>query len=147
MMLRGRIFKDSDTGKWWAAEAPTVGVYTQGTSRKDAFEMLADAVESGVNRKGFKVTVSEAGGEDVVIEASDPAALALYVLKVQRSHHGLSLADVAEKLGANSRNAYARYEQGGTVPTITKFVELLAVVAPDLVLKLEPRALTGARLK
>ena len=34
----------------------------------------------------------------------------------------------------SSRNAYARYEQGRTVPTIQKFTELLKAVNPDVAL-------------
>ena len=33
-------------------------------------------------------------------------------------------------LGTSSRNTYARYEQGRSVPTIEKLVELLHVVCP-----------------
>jgi len=47
-----------------------------------------------------------------------------------------ALAQVAERLGATSINAYARYEQGRSVPTIHKLSELFAAVMPhrDLVL-------------
>lgn len=133
MMLIGKLSKES--GTWWAAEAPVAGVYTQGRSRRDAAAMLADAFESLINRPGFKVTVVDEGdGEQVLIEANEPAALAAYVLKYQREVHGLSLAQAARALGASSRNAYARYEQGTSVPTLDKFAELLRAVAPEVTL-------------
>lgn len=133
MMLIGRLSKE--TGTWWAAEAPVAGVYTQGRSRKAAAAMLADAFESLINRPGFKVTVIDHGnGDQVLIEANEPAALASYVLKYQREVHGLSLAQVAKALGASSRNAYARYEQGKSAPTLDKFAELLRAVAPEVTL-------------
>lgn len=130
MMLIGRLSKA--TGTWWAAEAPVAGVYTQGRSRRDAAAMLADAFESLIHRPGFKVTVIDDGDERVLVEANEPAALAAYVLKYQREAHGLSLAQVAKALGASSRNAYARYEQGESVPTLDKFAELLRAVAPEI---------------
>ena len=37
----------------------------------------------------------------------------------------------AERLGAKSRNAYARYEQGTSTPTLDKLSELLRAVSPD----------------
>ena len=133
MMLIGRLSKA--TGTWWAAGAPVAGVYTQGRSRKDAAAMLADAFESLIDRPGFKVAVIDEGsGDDVLIEANEPAALAAYVLKYQREVHGLSLAQAARALGASSRNAYARYEQGASVPTLDKFAELLRAVAPEVTL-------------
>ena len=53
------------------------------------------------------------------------------LLRRQREKSGLSLADVANRLGAKSRNAYARYERGTSVPTIEKLDELLQAVSPD----------------
>jgi hypothetical protein len=136
-MIKGRIFK---SGAWWAAEAPDAGVFTQGRSRADAKAMLADAFESLINRPGFKVTVADFGdGDDVLVEANEAAPLAAYVLKHQREIHGLSLANVAEALGASSRTAYSRYEQGASVPTLDKFQELLRAVAPDMTVIFVPR--------
>lgn len=132
MMLVGRIFKAS--GAFWAAEAPMIGVFTQGTSRADAEAMLIDAVQEVVHREGFAVSVDRRDGDEVLVTANVPAALAAYVLKYQRETNGLSLADVAKKLGASSRNAYASYEQGRVEPSLSKYIELLAAVAPDMAL-------------
>jgi transcriptional regulator with XRE-family HTH domain len=52
------------------------------------------------------------------------------LLRRQRQKSGLSLVEAADRLGARSRNAYARYEQGRTVPTVAKLDELLEAVAP-----------------
>jgi transcriptional regulator with XRE-family HTH domain len=143
MVITGRIAKEP--GIWWSAEAPVAGVYTQGKSRKDAERMLADALESLINRPGFKVTITS-GGEagSVFVEANEPAALAAYVLKHQREAHDLSLADVAKLLGVSSRTNYARYEQGKSVPTLDKFVELLHAIAPEMAVVVGPRRLTEA---
>jgi predicted transcriptional regulator len=143
-MLTGRIQKEE--GVWWSAESPIAGVHTQGRSRKDAMAMLADAFESLVNRPGFKVAVTEHGpGGEVLVETNEPAALAAYVLRYQRETHGLSLADVAKKLGSSSKNAYARYERGTSTPTIDKFAELLHAVAPELAVVIDTRALQPRR--
>jgi DNA-binding XRE family transcriptional regulator len=143
MMITGRIFK---TGKWWAAHAPIAGVATQGRSRADAKVMLADALEALVDRPGFKVTVSELDASGaVLIEANPSAALAARVLHYQRGMHGLTLAAVADALGASSRNAYARYEQGRAAPTLDKLCELLRAVAPELTIAVLPRAEVPAR--
>ena len=59
------------------------------------------------------------------------------LLRRQRERSGLSLAEAAARLGAKSRNAYARYERGTSVPTLDKLTELLQAVAPgqDFVLQ------------
>lgn len=51
------------------------------------------------------------------------------LLKRERAESGLTLAEVARKLGSKSLNAHARCEQGRTVPTVPKLNELLAAVA------------------
>jgi len=140
MMLIGRVAKEE--GRFWSAHAELVGAFTHGESRREAFDVLAELIESMVDRPGFKVTIRDhavAGDGAVVIEANEPALLAALVLKHQREVRGLTLAQVAVKLGASSRNAYARYEQGASVPTIDKLYELLAVVAPDVALVFEQR--------
>ncbi|MCP4681953.1 MAG: helix-turn-helix domain-containing protein [Desulfobacterales bacterium] len=58
------------------------------------------------------------------------------LLQRKREISGLSLAQVANRLGASSRNTYARYEQGRSVPSVEKLNELLHAVCPktDIVL-------------
>jgi len=127
MRFAGRVFK---AGKHWVAEVPILGVCTRGRTRAEAREMLADAVESLVNRRGFTATVFEGKGGRVELGASDVAALTALLLRRERLRSGLSLAQVAERMGARSLNAYARYEQGRAAPTIRKLSELFAAVAP-----------------
>jgi hypothetical protein len=142
MLIAGRIWKD---GQWWLAESAIADVMTQGKTRTEAAAMLADAVESLVNRPGFKVMVRDApsaGDGGVTLEASDPALLAALVLRRQREANGLSLSQAAEALGQTSKTAYARYEQGQTVPTIEKFEELLRAVSPEAAVIIGTRAPT-----
>ena len=130
MMIAGRIWKD---GSWWLAESEIADVITQGKTRTEAAAMLADAIESLVDRSSFRVTVRDApsaGDGGVTVEANDPAALVALVLRRQRQASGLSLADVVEKLGQTSKTAYARYEQGDVMPSMEKFEELLRAVSP-----------------
>jgi len=138
-MITGRIAKDH--GTWWSAHCDIAGVFTQGRSRKDAMSMLADAFETIVHRPDFKVTVTDLGDDGaVLVESTDPAPLFAIVLRYQRELHGLSLADVAHKLGAASRNAYARYEQGATIPRLDTLQQMLRAVAPTLALACVERA-------
>ena len=139
MLIIGRIVR---SGRWWAAEVPLIGVYTQGKSRKDAEAMLADAVGEVI---ASPATITPIEGDEVTIGVDDSLTLAAYILKYQRETAGLSLAEVARLLGAKSRNAYASYEQGRTHPTIGKFEELLGVVAPDVALVVGRRPTRNAR--
>lgn len=137
MMITGRIWKD---GNDWLAESETVDVCTQGTSQADAVEMLADAIETLVDRSGFKVYVGSVGSDGAVaVESNEPALFAAFVLQRLRERSGLSLADVAVAMGKASKNAFARYEQGEAVPTIDKFEELLRAVSPNMTICIAQR--------
>lgn len=139
MRFTGRVFK---LGKFWVIEVPILDIATQGRTKKEAYEMIADAVECLVNRKGFKVRVFRAEGEGFEIGASDQAVLTALLLRRKRLKSGLSLEEVAARLGSKSPNSYARYEQGRSVPSVQKLTQLFSAVARngDFVI-MESRAL------
>ena len=62
---------------------------------------------------------------------NDPSALTALILRGRRQASGASLREVASRLGATSRNAYARYERGDAVPSMEILDALLKAVAPD----------------
>ena len=133
MRLYGRIYKE---GKWWLAEVPLLDAMTQGHSWKP-LAMVADLLETLANRPGFCVHVHAGQQEAFEVSATDTRRLLSLLLRRQRERSGLSLAEAAVLLGAKSRNAYARYERGTSVPTLDKLTELLQAVAPgqDVVLQ------------
>ena len=119
------------------AEVPVFDAMTQGRSRKEALAMIVDWFVAMVDRKGFTVEIQPTERERFEISTVDARRMISLMLQRQRHKSGLSLAQVAERLGVKSRNAYARYEQGVSVPTVEKLDELLRAVAPgcDLVLQ------------
>lgn len=124
-MFSGKIWKE---GKFWLVEIPALDVLTQGKSKKDALFMIKDAIEELVNEKGFRIKVSMVVDGEFIISANDVPPLVALMLKRQRVKNGLSLADMQERLHAKSRNAYAQYEQGRSVPSVQKFMEFLAAM-------------------
>lgn len=132
MRFDGRVIK---AGRYWAIEVPILGVTSQGRSKRDAYAMIADAIESLVDRAGFKIVVHPGAGTYFEVGASDEATFTAFLLRRARLKAGLTLAEAAKRLGAKSLNAYARYEQGRAVPTVVKLSHLLsAVAAHDFVL-------------
>jgi len=128
MILLGKIYED---GKFWLAEIPILEAMTQGHTRKEALEMVADMVETMANKKGFKAEVVLGSGGNFEVGSKDLKPLISLLLQRKRELSNLSLAQAAERLGASSRNAYARYEQGRSVPTVVKLNELLNAVCPN----------------
>lgn len=134
MRLWGTVKKD---GKLWLVEIPILDAMTQGRTRKEALAMAADMVETLVGSADFEVTVHAAKHGEIEIEGSNTRKMIALLLKRQREGSGLSLAEVARRLNAKSRNAYARYERGEATPTVETLAKLLAVVSGgrDLVLR------------
>ena len=128
MRFQGKLSKH---GTWWLAEVPVFDAMTQGRTRTEAFAMIADWFTTMVERKGFSIQVHPAGRDHFEVSSDDARAMISLLLQRQRQKSGLSLAQVAQRLGAKSRNAYARYEQGLSTPTIEKLEELLRAIAPD----------------
>jgi Helix-turn-helix domain len=127
MRFQGRLHRDR---RHWLAEVPVFDAMTQGRSRAEALEMIADWFSTMVDEPRFAARVVNVRGQNFEVAAADTRPMISLLLRRQRQKSGLSLAAVAERLGARSRNAYARYEQGTTAPTVEKLAELLQAIAP-----------------
>ena len=128
MRFEGRIKKD---GRLWLVEISAFDAVTQGRTKREAFAMTEDLIETMADAKGFRVIAYPLGGEIFEIEANRIGILLALLLRRQRERHGLTLSEVAERLGQRSRNAYARYEQGRAMPSVEKLEQLLKAIAPD----------------
>jgi len=128
MRFEGHLKRD---GGSWLVEIPAFDALTQGRTKLEALAMGKDLIETMADVKGFKVTVYTAGTRTFEIGSNSTGVLLALLLRRQRERQGLTLAEAAERLGQNSRNAYARYEQGKASPTLEKLEQLLQAVAPD----------------
>jgi len=128
MRFQGKVSRD---GKWWLAEIAVFDAMTQGRTRKEALEMIVDWFVTLADRRGFSVQVHQTGKHDFEVSSDDARTMISLLLQRQRQKSGLTLAQAAERLGVRSRNAYARYEQGASVPTVEKLDQLLRAIAPD----------------
>ena len=126
MRFQGRVYRD---GRFWLAEVPLFEAMTQGRTRREALEMIADWFETMIDQAGFSVRVHP--GHEHAFEVSSPDLRSMISLLLQRRRQasGLSLAETAKRLGVKSRNAYARYERGESAPTIEKLDRLLRAVS------------------
>ena len=128
MRLFGRVYKD---GEYWLVEVPMLDAMTQGHTKGEALAMAKDLVETLANRPGFSVAVHPGNKDEFAVSSADVRSMVRLLLRRQRERSGLSLAQAAVRLGVKSRNAYARYEQGTSVPTVEKLDQLLKAVSPD----------------
>lgn len=129
--FEGKLSKE---GKYWAVCVPAMDVYTQGKSKKGALAMIGEAVELLIDRKGFRASVNSLPNNQFVLrakKAEDDKYLIALMLKNQRAKYGLSLQEVADRLGV-SKNAYAQYEQARAVPSLTKVEEFIYAMSHNV---------------
>ncbi len=125
MRFSGKIYKDGD---FWLAEIPILDAMTQGHTQKEAFAMVLDMVKSMVNKEGFQVDLHKGKKGTFEVGSLDSSCMISLLLQRKRQRSGMSLSEVAGRLGVSSLDSYERYEQGQTVPTIGKLGELLRAV-------------------
>ena len=138
MKLEGRIWQDKKT---CLIEIEDLHIVTEGRSRVNALRMIEDAVESLVFVNGFKAIATADSHGIVSLKSNDTNQLTALLLRRQRESRGMSLATVAKRLGQSSPNAYGRYEQGTSTPSIKKLDELLHALSDDndFTLRMTPR--------
>ncbi len=127
MRFPGRIEKN---GRHWLAEIPAFDAITQGRTKREALAMAEDLIETMAGVKGFRATVYPGAGKTFEIGGNRLGVLLALLLRRQREHQGLTLAEAATRLGQRSKNAYARYEQGRAMPTVEQVERLLEAIAP-----------------
>jgi hypothetical protein len=127
MRFAGSLVRD---GRWWLAEIPMLDALTQGRTRREALEMVKDWLETAVNHADFQATVHDTGRGDFEVSGSDATSMVALLLRRRRAATGASLREMASRLGATSRNAYARYERGEAAPTLEKLDALLKATSP-----------------
>jgi hypothetical protein len=127
MKIPVRIHK---SGTSWIATMPILDGMTQGRSRLDAARMAVAWIRDILDRQDIDLTLSEEGAH-YVIRTTEPGPVIALMLRRQREASGLSLAQVSQRLGRGSRNAYARYEQGLAVPSVAQLDRLITAVSPE----------------
>jgi hypothetical protein len=80
MRFQGTLCKD---GKWWLAEVPVCNALTQGRTRQEALEMIADWFVTMVDREGFTVRVHSAGRESFEVSSADTRTMISLLLQRQ----------------------------------------------------------------
>ena len=134
LTLRGRIWKD---GRFFVAEIPILDAVTQGRTKREALAMAVDWIRTMADNRRLRIEAVARGANRFEVETDDVRAMIPLLLKRARERSGHSLARIARELKAHSRNAYARYERGDSVPTVEKFFELWHAARPGSRLVLE----------
>lgn len=133
MQLQGKVYK---SGKFWLAECPALDAMTQGKSKRDAINMLKDWIQSAAGRPQLAIDIAEGQAGRISIETKELAPILALMLQRAREESGLSVRQVAAKLGLKSHTAYAQYERGKSEPSLSQLEKFLAVISPTRKLRL-----------
>ena len=130
MKFEGKLIKEKSE-KYWGVSFPEIGVFTQGKTKKEAYEMIKEAIELVVDfDEDFKVDIEPIDSTSFFIIPNHIGPILALILKQKRIETGLTIKDVTAKLGQTSPNSYGRYETGKNIPTLKKFDELLTAINP-----------------
>ena len=135
-MFRGKVCKE---GKFWTIEVPDLDLMTQGHTKAEAYEMLDDLLKTAIDRNNLKLDIARYRNDTFLLRGRDEqteADLIALLLKRQRAKSGLSQSDMAKLLKAKSDNAYARYEQGKSVPGPLTMMKIFRAMGLDLEMRL-----------
>jgi hypothetical protein len=112
VMLIGRMSRVADE-RWWIAECETIQGIAQGACRDDGRAMLADLVRAMVGRDDFEARVDELD-----------------------EHHRCASWPISQR--RNSERV-CRLRAGRAEPSLSKFIEVLAAVAPEAAMTIDMR--------
>lgn len=133
MELIGKVWKE---GKFWLVEVPVIDVCTQGRTRKEALEMIQDAISELLisyfpkEKDKLKLEIIDYAKSVIGIKSSNNNLMLSFSLIRQREMTKSTVRDVAERLGSKSPNSYAQYERGKMGITVDQYERLLLAVNP-----------------
>lgn len=128
MKLKGKLINEKEGG--YSITVESVGAFTQGETKKEALQMIKEAIELMINRDNFQIQITVFSGNTFYIEANQPYILFALWLRQNRIKQGLTLEDMRKKMGAKSKNEYAKYEKGINQPSLEKIEKLIKAVKP-----------------
>ena len=134
--------KNSSEAPDYFVEIPDLELYTQAESLDDALEMARDVIklmfkEAGI--KSFAVDWENKDAGSFSVRTSDIDGLLAFVMKRKRHEAGITLQELAKKMGFKSHNSVAAYEMADRSPTVGKFAEIAEGLGYELVISLQKK--------
>lgn len=135
MNFDGTLKKDETSGMW-IAEILALDVMTQGNSIEQALLMIKDGVKELLldifpkKAKEVALDIEHLEDKHFELKSNNTKLLISLALRRQREAVGLTIRDVAKRLGASSVNAYVQYERGRINVSLNMLDKLLTAINP-----------------
>ncbi|HEY8279369.1 MAG TPA: helix-turn-helix transcriptional regulator [Bdellovibrionota bacterium] len=128
MRIEGKVWKD---GKFWVAALPVLEFSTQALKASEVEMMMVDAVRTAMDDSRLQVKFLKASQDVWVLEFEEAKDFVVFFLKQLRLQQGLSIEEVARRLGFRSRASYFQYEVGRREPSIGQFESIVKAMSQD----------------
>jgi hypothetical protein len=125
MNIQGTMSFDKATNLY-AVALPMLGIWTQGKDINEGFIMAKDALRMMYPELTFELYWENKTTGSFGVSTVDKAVVPI-ILKEARLASGMSLMEVAKRLGYSNQNSIYAYESGIREPSVSKFQELLGV--------------------
>lgn len=129
----------------WLLEIPDLELATQAESLDDVLPMAEDMLQLMFEETDISFIVgweSKSSGR-FSIGTENVDALLAFIMKRKRKEAGVSLVELAKRLGFASHNAIAAYEQATRSPTVEKLAEIAEGLGYELVISLKKKDEAG----
>lgn len=136
MLLKGRVWKEEG---FWLAEVKHLDLFTQAKTRQESLDLLMEQIEERYDFDKSQYSLKTITSSEIAITSISMNALVPLILKGLRNKEGLSVREVATRLGFKSRSSYFKYETGERSISIDQFDRIVKLIAgKSIVFELEP---------
>lgn len=139
MMLRGRVYKN---GAHWLIECPALDAMSQAKTKREAYEMLVDWIQTALDQPKFEVAIipDSATAEGFDISFVDFKPIMGLMIERTRQKHEMTLDDIAKHMGLKSRSNISHYETGKHALNLDKAQEIFDAMGYDVEISIKKRA-------
>lgn len=123
-------------------QIPDLELYSQAESLEEIPVMVDDLVgmmfeEAGI--EGYEILWEKGSNEHFLIGTKDVPGLLAFIMRRKRGDLGVSVTELAERMGYSSHNSIAAYEQASRSPSVEKFAEIADGLGYELVIELKKK--------
>jgi hypothetical protein len=140
MEFIGRLEKSDG---WYCSFIDSFDAYSQGKTKKQAIEMLIDAIHELAHAYKLRPPVLEIAWierDSFGIRTGDSEAITAFIVRRCRKNKGESLRSLAAAVGTKGVNTVRQYETGEHAPSIAKFEKLLDAMGKTMRIEIVDKA-------
>lgn len=135
MLINGKIRKEDS---FWIVEIPELNLLTESKNRQESLELILWLIEEKYSFKKNNFHIEHLKEGSFQLSSKDLDVMQSLILKGLRNKEGLTIQEVADRLGFKGRSSYFKYESGKRSMSFDQFNRIVSVITGNqLVFKLQ----------